>query len=363
MVLWSYGAKGDFGKNKELVIELANTPAVEHWVSNFCNAENHFKSVDKEFGYTVNKFSTFPPAGIGPFDDREKDKAVEIVDKINQGISLVDSSIIGSKFPYKAYFGMPFSQTNLLHRCFTTGLSSKVCFKHNLSTVDTLYVKKHFKSLNNQCWKDTKVNREFFITDEKTFEKGLYIVNEFVHKYEGIYKSNRTLDDKVYNPYYTFLQWDYYDDDFSINEDLHSNCFETNSKLNNSDIKSSIGEDVFDHDVFIGRSIIGKDYPTAYFNYDDLLEWDITNFNSLDSSLHIHADKEDLKKIYTDSPFATELQNTGLQPYMYLPIPLGKIVKSNFSIDSLEWSKDELYSNGFPKLTSQFNSLCKPSFE
>ena len=354
--------KLDFGKDKELQIELVNSPVVEHWVSNFCNAENHFKSINKEFGYTVNKFSTFPPDGKGPFDDREKDKAVAIVEKINEGILLVDSSIIGSKFPYKAYFGMPFSQTNLLHRCFTTGLSSRVCFKHNLPITDMLYVKKHFKSLNNQCWKDTKVNREFFITDEKTFDEGLYIVNEFVHKYESIYRSSRTLDNKIYNPYYTFLQWDYYDDDFSLNKDLHSNCFETNHKVNNSDIKSSIGKDVFEYDVFIGRSIIGKDYPTAYFNYDDLLEWDITNFNSLDSSLHIHSDKEDLKKIYTDSPFATELQKTGLEPYMYLPIPLGKIVKSNFSTDSLEWSKDKIYSNGFPELTKEFNSLCKPSF-
>ena len=47
---------------------------------------------------------------------------------------------------------------------------------------------------------------------------------------------------------------------------------------------------------------------------------------------------------------------------MYLPIPLGKIVKSNFSTDSLEWSKDKIYSNGFPELTKEFNSLCKPSF-
>ena len=38
--------KLDFGKDKELQIELVNTPVVEHWVSNFCNAENHFKSIN-----------------------------------------------------------------------------------------------------------------------------------------------------------------------------------------------------------------------------------------------------------------------------------------------------------------------------
>lgn len=356
----------NFNSDYFIDIELLDTPIAQKWVESYSAYQKYAIEQDKNKGYTVNRFNIFPYDGLPTLNDElssERNKnAIYYVNEINRHIFNINNSIEGSKFPYSAYPNMPFSQTNLLHRCFTTGEATKCAWKHNLGHKQLIQLKKDFYFENTGAIKKFKITPQFKIIDEEAFTIASHGINECVHRYEGLFSSNRGLEKESFNNEYIYFHWDYFDENFCI-EPGAGKAMNSHIRPTYEEVKKSITSNLFEYDVFIGRSILGKDYPTAYFNYDDILEWDVTNLGNIDGSIHIHYDKFDLEKLYTKSPFGSFCAQYGLEKEMYFPIPLGKIVDINFYLQQIEWPYDNTtgtYTSGYQKPSYPFQE-CIPS--
>ena len=109
-------------------------------------------------------------------------------------------------------------------------------------------------------------------------------------------------------------------------------------------MKASIPPDWYDYDIFVVKSIKGKDYETTYANMDDPMEYDIQNLQDVTGGVRMFVN-DSHKYLYRDSHYAKWLEDSGLEPHHYLPIPVGKIVDMDFPLADIKCSGEMLNSD------------------
>lgn len=345
-------------------VELLDTPAVEKWVNIYTRYAKEFLLKGIPISHKVEEAKAFihtAPRNIGhkfvTKEAQERNKfhsALNVtedycVDKINESIAEANSVISGIKFPYPAFYGMSWNQTNLIHRCFTTAAITFGYWVHNLSHQQLLEYKKrayqrkniqHFINLNNY-------KPQYKVHDKEKFINAIERVNKYVHYYESFNGNTRSRNFKEEiggQGQYISIDWDSHDPDSG------HHLFWFGDKITYDELKASFPDNYHDYDVFLGKSITGKDYEFAFCEYDNGLEWDITNLDFINGSLRIHFSDE-IKKAYNNSSFTKWCKEYDLEEPMYLPIPIGKIIENNCDFNSLKPNVEskERYSNGAAK--------------
>jgi len=340
-------------------IQLLDTPVVGKWLSTYNKYKSYFTTNNLDLDYKIE-----PQKTIIHFSGESPDyegtaihpmfliSASECVDKINLAIEEANSSIEGKKFPYKAYLGMPWGQTNLIHRCFTTSLMTGSNWQHNLTTSELLKFKK--LAYEGKPLQDFIKEKQFLILDHTKFFDAIERINKYVHIYESFYISERALETTTYiggTGNYLELGWDSY----STSGD---HIFYFGEKISYSELCQSFPDNTEDHDVFLAKSIAGKDYEFAFCEYDNPLEYDITNLDTINGSVRIHF-SDDINKLYNDSPFVDWCKNAGIEYNMFHPVPIGKIVENSCEFSSLQtnYDSDFRWSNGGSRPYPPFDTV------
>lgn len=331
-------------------IELLNTPVVDKWIKAF-NANRSKGTYDLKpenasafiHGHPIN-FTVHPVYGYTTSD---------VVEALNKSIDDANELVDGEPFPYRAYDGMSWEQTNLIHRCFTTSASTSTNWQHGFSPEQLV----EFKKLEyDRPWliKEMVPRKQFTVSDFPKFLHAIHEINMWVHRYESFYENEKItkfVEEVSGHGEYLELDWD----NFS---NIHEQQNTVVERTSYEELKQSFPGNYDEIDVFLGKYIKGKDYEFAYCENDDLREFDITNVDGVNGSLRVHY-KDTFKKIYSDSSYLTHLKSLGLEEEMYLPVPVGKIVDSTCDFNEFkpDYNSDEKWSNGMIKPLPPFNSV------
>lgn len=332
-------------------IELLNTPVVEKWLLTFnANKQNNLYDYKPE-NWTAFIHEHHLESDIHPLYGYRKS---DIVDEINKSIEKANSQISGVKFPYHAFEGMSWEQTNNIHRCFTLSVTTGTNWQHGFDENQLLEFKKIHYSTPFKIGDLIKEHQYTITGDYRTFNDAVHEINDWVHKYESFYVNDNvvSLKDTLGTVgEYLSLEWD----NFNHN---HAPLPAARARTSYEDLLKSFPDNYFDYNVFMGKSIKGKDYEFAFSQFDNPLEFDITNLDGINGSLRLHYNNN-FKSIYQNSIYADWLNTLNLPPQMYLPVPVGKIVDTtcDFTEFKPNYSIEETWSNGSIKPLPPFNSV------
>ena len=353
----------------EVEIELLSSPAVNRYVRVLENYNANDIPLATQMGSLMN-------LGYDGLKIRQVHLEEEYVNSINAAIDRFNEITTGERWPYRAWIDMPWSQTNLIHRCFTVAMGNRLpvdgqdptdpettwtgILRHNLTN-------KQLQEYKLLCYDDkgmigriTEPTFFYKYKDQSLIHELLERINHGVHMYENIRYSHASagmfdyeipafLKENGFNQDWGMevnLMWDVY------TESGEKTFFEVEA-LSSSDVERSIPSNWMDYDVFAIKSITGKDYETAFQNYDNPLEYDIQNAQDITGGLRIFPQQAH-KVLYGESSFGTYLRNYGLTYKQYAPIPLGKVTKSTFDLCSIRPSKTEKNSDGSPAMLEPF---------
>lgn len=336
--------------NQKTTIEILDTPAAKLWHK----AYDVFTS--KGYGYkaetipiSVHSNDYMGPGIKNPFNGYTQESAIEL---LNKGIEDVNKVIEGVKFPFIGYTDMPWAQVNRIHRAFTTGSSTRSTWFHTLTQKELLELKK-ISYTDKSVFMREKAPKDFIILDVEKFIDAAERINQGVHRYETFLHSKRArkAEQIVGRTDYIELDW--------TTEDLNfQKSFFYGNRISYEDLKNSFPSDYETYDVFIGKIIEGKDYEFAFCEYDDGLEFDITNLDWICGDIRIHYNKSG-NRFYTDTYYKEWINDIGLSDEFHLPVPLGKIIKteSDFSNVRVDYDSAEKLNNGNCPLVYPFNKV------
>lgn len=339
-------------------IELRESEFVEQW----CEVHNRAKaSVNNKFLSRLGLlfYHGFDRDAMTGTAETKANAVREInlcIDRLKQ--------YYGLDYPYRAFDGMTWQDTNLIHRCFTTGLTTKQTWQYPNVTRDDLRAFKFFENPDN----DLAASNAFFgpidpqcqhqcdnlyeSYDGYTYGNILERINKYVHIYEDVAFSPRakTELDKygVADCSYFEVEWDIYDGNGTKSyaaTRIASDAYRFNDY------------DPHQFDVYISKSITGKDYFQCYHEYDDPLEWDIQNFNNLNGGFLIMP-----SKLYS-SWFETNTSRSWLSEHgvpldrrILQPPAIGRVVRSSWTnglYQDVRSDNTRINSAGNPMLSPQ----------
>lgn len=255
------------------------------------------------------------------------------VEIINESIHVLESN--GLSFKHKAYRGMDQKQCNLLHRQFTTGIVTRgTCTNIHLTHEDKVEIKKEQYDMNSQndillTFSDHNSMADVFLFNNVLCHE-LEIINAYIHHYEKSFYSKRARH--LSEQYGISFEWQIKKED-GITDEVNTSHILSNDLMQygNSDPK---------YNVYDLKCIGGKDYYTAWVNYDDPSEWDIVNNNCT------------TKGGFEIAPWTSKLIRETIRPWVETynipsddrfisPIPIGKLL-SNVDIKYNKIHKAEL---------------------
>lgn len=355
-------------------IELINNPLVEQWVE----THNIIKETVGNNFLSRKGMLFYHGLDHTSYIDVETEKA-NAVAEINKSIDFLEDRF-GFSFPYRAFNGMDWKDTNNIHRCFTTGLHSRKAWRWHGVTRDQLLALKylHIEDINvyNQIreyfnWTETKHippadtprnlrgddgifnwRKEWWLGPtpfNSDYHYGLERINKYIHAYEDV-SSNSHRGQVEINQWgtreleYLEVEWDTYDENGS--KGYHS------PKIRKT-MKQYCDYNPEDYDVFFCKSITGKDYFQCYHEYDDPLEWDIENFDHINGGFTIMPSKMYARWWHTETA-RDWLRGYGvpLDLQILQPPALGKIVSGFENWHKIEWDHTRKNSWG--------NSMLNP---
>lgn len=326
----------------EVVIELLDTPIVDLWV----DINDQYKEFNCEF--MVNR-GTLLHVGHECKKDRIVSTEEKAVNEINTAIEDLNKLITTEPFPYKAFIDMPWQQTNLIHRAFTTGISSYHTFTHNLAYHDLIKFQVYKYDDKDQI--RTMSDKIFNVPRDEGLQeyvRVMNIINKYVHHFEDTRYSHNAnlvlqeLREVTDTPDEIQISWDTFNPISGVKNIWlrHTPTYD--------EILQSAKLDLDEYDVYLVKSILGKDYETAFANYDNPLEYDIQNVQDITGGMRILLNNTQ-KKLYKDSHFTRFCDSHGIDKRLYLPIPLGKIVSSDFELNDITTNRSlPLNSDGSP---------------
>lgn len=299
----------------------------------------------------------------------------EYVDQINRAIADANKLLQeGSQpFPYEAWVDMPWQQTNLIHRCFTLGLTTRQSFdessisgglwRHELTNEELIKYTETLCYDNRWYVKYKAKDRQQFFQhdrDDEAMNEALHRINMYVHLYENIRYSERSgifhekeaakylADNNLPGPgpIEINLTWDNY----TSNGDRK---FQSTAKPGSDVYLNSIPENWMNFDVFLIKSITGKDYETAYQNYDNPLEYDTQNVQDITGGLRIFPNGGH-RILYGDSSFGKWIRSYDIDYKNYAPVPVGKIIEADFDLTLIDSVPESFNSDG--------SCACQPEY-
>lgn len=313
-------------KDRFIKIELLDTPLVKIWKEQFYKVKDNLNriSVGTLFPHTFTK------------DDSSYDKGVKYVEKINTAIAKLNTVIAGRKYPYFAYYGMPWSHTNRMHRCFTLGQSTEKVWEHTFTKFELAQYKKDAYKNKTLALQSLITTSEFKVLILDEFRECLEIINHNIHLYEALHFNKRC--DSILSK-----QGDSSHLVYNVNNTLDTGV-KWNvdyARISYDDLKKSFRQGyLIDCNVFTGWEITGKCYEICYSNYDDPTEYDITNLDHIDGCFTI-MDKRNNREFYENSHYMDWIKNHDiLEQEMVLPPPIGKVIERNFDSNDITLSTD-----------------------
>jgi len=336
--------------NQKTTIEILDTPIGRLW------ARAYKEYTEKGYSYkaetvpiSVHSNKYIGPGEVNPLNGLTQKECIEL---LNKAIDDVNSYITGTKFPYTAYEDMPWSQGNRIHRAFTTASSTRSTWFHNF----TLTQLKEFKKISysdKAYYMRNNCPTMFEILDEEKFVEAAERINHGVHLYETFLHSKRAkkAEETVGRTDYIELDWTNQDRNFA-------RAFFYGNRISYEELKISFPDNYSDYDVFVGKMVEGKDYEFAYCEYDDGLEYDITNLDWICGDLRIHYNKSG-NRFYTDTQYRDWIDDLEIEDEMHLPVPLGRIVstESDFSTVAVDYNSEVRLVNGNCPLVYPFNKI------
>ena len=309
----------EYGSRDRCVeIDLMDSVAARKWL--FVLNEN-LKNLNawKSFPNRLAKYVTLPHA---PHSAHSKNVAYQ---KILAGIKGCEENIEGAKFPFTPKLDMNWTETQQIHRAFTTSMTTLKTFDHGLDVSQLMKLKFCDVKERHQLMKKW-TKKEFTIKDIDKFIYYSHMINDGIHDYEPHLESERSFELKEEGFYgmQIFNQW------AKKPPNLQS-IFLTPSEIETS----------FKHfhecDVYIHSNIFGKAYLETYLENDPPLEADVSNVEIITGEFsYFVGDRDMRKKFFTDSPFTrwaedikTWAPGTPIPTHFILPVPIGRIVGSD----------------------------------
>ena len=317
----------------EVLIELLQTPLVEKWIK----AHKAYQQLKIPMKHAYDP--------ICYHNDIHKQKSTKhIIEKINNAIDRTNNFIEGENFPYRAYEDMPWMHTNRLHRSFTIGSRTRLTWMHNYTYSQLM----NFKSLGTDEiteWMLENTISQFKVLDKEKFLWEVHVINAGIHEFENTRFSliaGLTVKDYIkefkIKPYVLHIAWDN-DFTYTENKENYNQIFFDNRSrflpvLDNEELISSFPDNYEDYNVTLHKAIEGKDYETCYQQYDDPLEFDIRNVESINGCISIWPHNEHAK-FFINTHFYKWAKNYRLRDEWFLNPPIGKIIEDTVDITLL----------------------------
>ena len=333
-----------------ITIELLQTPVVNKWLEVFNNYKKLnipsviFENLIAPWGHDYHKQNAQTETQIN--------KRADAVKKINDAIDNVNLLIEGTKFPYRAYEGMPWMHTNRIHRCFTTSSfkeSLNRMWLHSLTHEQLLQI----KTMGSNELKDVMYDNsppQFKVLDFEKFMWEILVINHQVHEYEDIshsivaeevLKDLTAMDGLPLENRRKHIMWNkeytYTADKTCIDPKFWSEDFIATVSF--EEILASFPDNYEECNVVVHKSIGGKDYETCYAQYDDALEADIRNIEHINGNMTLYFNN-DHHKFHTGTRFYQWAKSYGLRDEIFLPVPIGKIVDCTVNVDNFAQTDD-----------------------
>jgi hypothetical protein len=348
----------------KVVYELLDTPITEIWVNTLkVWQENNMPMATQKGSLLYN--------GGPHYRNRNIENEQQWVDEINSAIEDFNSLTTGMRFPYQAWVDMPWSQTNLIHRCFTLGMGSRSniegdtsggILQHHMTDTQLHEYKKWCYDDKSKVfeWEEPQFffNSKYHSQLDDIFER----INHGVHHYENMRFSqcaNKFLEEEC--PTYLRennlpghvgteinLTWDVY-------TDTGNKSFFHREEPTWEQVEASIPENWMEYDLFCIKSITGKDYETGFQNYDNPLEYDIQNIQDVTGGVRMFPNNGH-KVLYGDSSFGNYLRGYGLTYKQYAPVPLGKLVSADFDLNNISSHETDKNSDGSSATEEQYRN-------
>ena len=324
-----------FANGESIEISLIDNDFVAQWI-------DFHLAIKKKLN---DKFLTRKPLffyhGTQKYQEQANAVKQESVVKINQGIDALGTKF-DLEFPFRAYNDMSWTETNIMHRCFTTSVINMKswnwlgCTRSQLRDFKYYHVESaghHANEFFKECpaeFNDHQIHKIHKNYDE--FIDCLEMINKYIHVYENNSHNERSkleLDDHTLNNLvYLETEWDVY-------RPTGGKIYK--SKKITKDMQQYCNYDPDEYDVYICKSITGKDYLQCYSEYDDPLQFDIENFGNLNGGFTIQPSKMYAKWFQT--PRAKDwLRMYGVphDPKILQPLPLGKVLTTDWFTSSFE---------------------------
>ena len=307
--------KVEYGPKYYIIFELIDTPAVRKWV------------------YTVNENKQYPYFVYGrplnsyyvdSYKDDEEEKT-RLVDLINSHIEELNKTIQGEPFPFKAHIDMNFTESQLIHRGFTTAASTHSSWVHNIPD-DLLRSLKYVDSDEKHSLMKKWAKQQFTIVDYEKFDYHAEMINWQIHNFEPFIKSDRAIELKELgcSTDCLFHQFDNKSETGDISKDKPT----IGINLTIEELSKSFIGDYMEYDVFMHSSIFGKSYLETYVEYDDASEFDVVNVENVIGDFFIVPEEgTERKRFFSNSPWSKWVGELLLPTYLTHPVPIGKIVE------------------------------------
>jgi len=335
-----------FGDEKN-VVELYDSPVTRAFI----------KSHKIYLGKNIPQKTQIVQAAVHCHEDRPYDDTVitggtaqQAIDMINEAIDGAESCIDGKPFPLRPFLGMGWKEMNKIHRHFTTASATLSTWTHTLSR-DQLIELKSIQYQNKGPFMIKHAPKDFTVTDMEGFKDHIERINQGVHLYETFNGSPLAqVCSKVAGcTDYFEIDWDH------RMQNGHMSFFH-GERVSAGDVKNSFPTDYSEADLFVGKMVEGKDYEFAFCEYDDALEFDITNLDWICGDMRLHYDKR-INDFYTKSEYNVWTKEAGLEDWMHLPVPLGKLVEVNSDFSTAYMDYDS------PERTSDMRPVCNYPFK
>lgn len=338
-----------------ITIDLLDGFVTEKWYdASFPNSSNYSPTLSEN--RIINHTEDFRNTNERMMKSLSGYNKEECCDFINKGIDIVNSSIDGSKFPYKATTNLKWEELNYIHRIFTfTGI--KDSWFHNLDRERLLDFKTD--QYINDISIFEQIEPDFKVTDRESFNKGRELINKWVHLYESLMTSERAMIDlKSLESQFGLNHTKYIDFYWDIFNEYGEKAPIKTTRMSAKEVKDNYIGYWHDFDVFLNISIKGKNYSNACYEYDNALEYDIVNLDFIDGGLSIYPDTR-LPRAYDQGEFQLWRNNAEIPDWMLYPIPLGKVKYATHYLNELYKPTGFTNSLGNDVLGGKFGRIQK----
>ena len=337
-----------FGDEKN-VVELYDSPVAR----TFIKSHEEYKKRD------IPQKSQLQQAAVHCHSNRDLNDtvitggtALEAISMINEAIDGANSCIEGEKFPLRPHLGMTWSTLNKIHRHFTTASSTLCTWNHKLSN-DKLFELKSIQYTDKGTFMREHSPKDFKVTNLESFKDHIERINQGVHLYETFVGSDRaSICEKVAK------NTDYFEIDWNHRLPNGHMSFFHGERVSAEDVKDSFPTNYSEADLFVGKMIEGKDYEFAFCEYDDAIEFDITNLDWICGDMRLHHNKQ-INDFYFKTEYNVWTKEAGLLDWMHLPVPLGKLVEVNSDLSKVyvDYDSTERTSDNRPVLNLPFKNI------